>query len=639
MTSTNEGLYWATSFMPAEIQAGKPRIDLSRYELTVDRQRVKLERQPMELLIFLVQRPGLLVTRNDIIEKLWGQDVFVDVDGSINAAVRKIRSALKDDPTSPKYLETVVGKGYRFIGNLELIGGAQPSKAPPNPVQDTAAPAWRWKHNRALLAGVIVIVLLAAALWTWLRWHRGSDASAIHIHSIAVLPLANLSGDASQDYLADGMTDELITELVKIGSLRVISRTSIIRYQGTKTPLPQVAKELRVDAVVEGSVVRSGDRLRVTAQLIDANSDRHLWAESYEREFRDLLDLQKDVARTIAEQVNATLTPTEHKQLAEHMTVNPQAHEAYLRGIFFWNKWTEDGVRKSIDYFQEAIQADPNYALAYAGLANSYISMGDFGVGVLPPHKANTIAEQAALKAISHDQGLAEAHAALAMSRFRSDGDLSGVEEEFKRAIELSPGSATPHHWYSHYLMAVGRSQEAIAEGERAYDLNPIDPEMGTHMQFVYLFLHRYDEVIEQGRRSVELDPNFGETYFMLAQAFEQKKMYAEAKGNFLQALRLSGRRSMVLASFGHLLAVSGDRRGAQKMLDELNALSQTRYVPSYEKGLVDVGLGNDEAALEDLSRAYQEGSHWMFILQTDARLDPLRSDPRFQDLLRRVAH
>ncbi len=294
-------------------------------------------------------------------------------------------------------------------------------------------------------------------------------------------------------------------------------------------------------------------------------------------------------------------------------------------------------MRKSIGYFEQAIQEDPNYASAYAGLANSYIAMGDFGVGVLAPHEANAAAEQAALKAISLDDALGDAHAALAMSRFRSDGNLKGVEDEFKRAIVLSPGSVTPHHWYSHYLLAVGRSEEAIAEGQRAYDLSPIDPEMGTHMQFLYLFQHRYDDVIEQGGRNLDLDPNFGETYFMRAQGFEQKHMYVEAKRDFLRAVDLSGRRSMVLASLGHLLAVSGDRRGAQEILAELNALSARRYVPAYERGLVHVGLGDKEAALGDLKQAFKEGSHWMFILQADARLDPLRSDVRFRDLVRRI--
>lgn len=620
--------------MPAEVQAAKPSINLSRYELRVHGRRVKLERQPMDLLIFLVQRKDQLVSREDIVEKLWGKDVFVDVDGSINRAVRKIRAALEDDPANPSYLETVVGKGYRFIGEVELVEAITPSVQP----QTNGKPRADNSLRRAvpILLAVSLLLVFTGAL---IRWqYRRSNSALPRIHSLAVLPLANLSGDPSQDYFADGMTDELITELARIDSLRVISRTSVMRYKNTKTLLPQIARELSVDAVVEGSVVRAGDKLRITAQLIESATDHHIWADSYERDFRDVLTLQREVALAIAAQVNANLTPGERSRLAGKSTVNSEAYENYLRGLFFWNKWTEDGVRKSIEYFQQAIQADPMYAPAYAGLANSYIAMGDFGVGVLAPHNANAAAEQAALKAISLDSALGDAHAALAMSRFRSDSNLNGVEEEFKRAITLSPGSVTPHHWYSHYLLAVGRSQEAIAEGQTAYDLSPIDPEMGTHMQFLYLFLHRYDEVIAQARKNLELDPNFGETYFMRAQAFEQEHMYVEAKRDFLRAIDLSGRRSMVLASLGHLLAISGDRRGAQQILAELNALSARRYVPAYEKGLVQVGLRDNEAALEDLRQAYKEGSHWMFILQTDARLDPLRSDPRFHDLVGRVA-
>ena len=625
--------------MPADTQAGKPRIDLASYQLSLNGSRVRLERQPMELLIFLVQRKGQLVTRQEIIEKLWGKDVFVDVDGSINAAVRKIRSALRDDPASPNYLETVVGKGYRFVGEVEVAGSRlQPAATltdsnTPQPI--TPHSAVTLQHGLPIAA--IAIILLAAATWGWFRWHRATGSSAAPIRSIAVLPLANLSGDASQDYFAEGMTDELITELAKFRSLRVISRTSVIRYQGTKTPLPQIARDLRVDAVVEGAVVRSGDKLRITAQLIEASTDRHLWAESYVRDSRDVLTLQREIAGAIAAQVNANVDLTENNTVVDKRPVNSQAHEAYLRGIFFWNRWTEDGVRKSVGYFQQAIQADPSYAPAYAGLANSYIAMGDFGVGVLPPHQANTDAEQAALKAISLDETLAEGHAALALSRFRSDGDLSGVEKEFRRAIELAPGSATAHHWYSHYLLAVGRNEEAIAEGERAYDLSPIDPEMGVHMQFLYLFLHRYNQVIEQGRKTLELDPNFAETHWLNGQAYELKQMYKEAGLELQAAVELSGRRTAVAAAQGHFLAVSGDRSGALKILAELNALSEQRYVPSYEKALIYVGLGNKDASLDELEKAYAEGSHWMFILQSDARLDPLRGDARFQRLVHRV--
>lgn len=618
--------------MPVNTQSDTPRIDLSRYELTVHGQRVRLERQPMELLIFFAQRPGQLVNRDEIIQKLWGSDVFVDADRGINSAVRKIRSALKDDPAAPKFLETVVGKGYRFTGNLELVQtSSPPAQGEAEPISER--PKRRWLRL-AFLTGCALVVLTLGIVGA--QYQRSRKASP-RVHSIAVLPLANLSGDSSEDYLADGITDELITELARIGSLRVISRTSAMRYRDTKVPLPQIAQQLKVDAIVEGSVTRSAGRLRVTAQLIDGASDQHIWADSYERDTRDMLSLQRELAHAIASQVNASLTPDENARLASKHALDPRAHEAYLRGLFFWNKWTEEGVRKSIEYFRQALDIDPNYASAYAAMANSYISLGDFGVGILPPHEANAAAEQAALRAISLDETLAEAHAALAMSRFRCDSDLTGVEPEFRRAIDLSPGSSTPHHWYSHYLLAVGRSQEAIREGELAYDLNPVDPEMSTHLEFLDLFLHRYDKVIERAGASLELDPNFGETYFMRAQAYEQRQMYAEAKRDYLQAKKLSGGRSMILASYGHLLGISGDRIGARQIHSELTALSRQRYVPSYEKGLMDIGLGNREGAMSDLTQAYNEGSHWMFVLQTDARLDPLRSNPRFQELVRRV--
>ena len=346
--------------MPAEVQAAKPSIDLSRYELRVHGRRVKLERQPMDLLIFFVRRKDQLVSREDIVEKLWGKDVFVDVDGSINRAVRKIRAALDDDPAHPAYLETVVGKGYRFIGDVELVEALAPT--PSSDKTEVVNSGWR---TRRILVGVVLLVALTGAL---IRWqYRRSTSAPPKIHSLAVLPLTNLSGDPSQDYFADGMTDELITELARIDSLRVISRTSVMRYKNTKTPLPQIARELRVDAVVEGSVVRAGEKLRITAQLIEGTTDHHIWADSYERDFRDVLTLQREVARAITAQVHANLTPGERSRLAGKNTVNSEAHENYLRGLFFWNKWTEDGMRKSIEYFQQAIQADPKLRACLRG--------------------------------------------------------------------------------------------------------------------------------------------------------------------------------------------------------------------------------------------------------------------------------
>jgi TolB-like protein/DNA-binding winged helix-turn-helix (wHTH) protein/Tfp pilus assembly protein PilF len=634
----NRRYTWQSGFMSVEIQAGKHRLDLSRYQLSRDGRPLKLERQPMELLIFFVQRKGQLVTRDDIVEKLWGKDVFVDVDRSINAAVRKIRSALKDDPGRSKYLETVVGKGYRFIGDVEVVS------APSVTVQELAGrksePVAAPKSYRlgAIFQIVgLLVVLVGVATWSWVRWHLHSPAEHSNIHSLAVLPLANLSGDPSQDYLAEGMTDELITELAKISSLRVISRTSIIRYQDTKKTLPEIAKELRIGAVIEGTVFRSGDKLRITAQLVEANTDRHLWAESYERDFRDVLSLQREVAGKIAEQVNTALTPAERSKLGQTIAVNSQAFDANLRGRFFMNKWTEDGVGKGIGYFQQAIQADPNNALAYAGLAESYISLGDIGVGILQPQEANAEAESAALKAISLDETLAEGHLALAISRFRCDRDLAELETEFKRTIDLNPSSAGAHHWYSHYLLARGRVQEALAEAQRAYDLSPVDPDMGVHLQWLNYYLHNYDEVILRGRQTEELDPNFSETHWFMGLAYEQRQKYKAAGAELQMAVKLSERRVAILSSFGHFLGISGDRHGALKILTELNLRSRQRYVPSYDKALLYMGLGDDNRTLAELGKAYKEGSFWMLTLQSDPRFDPLRSDARFQELVRRV--
>jgi TolB-like protein/DNA-binding winged helix-turn-helix (wHTH) protein len=425
--------------MALEVQTGKPCLDVSRYELTVNGKRVKLERQPMDLLILFVQRKGELVTRQEIIDRLWGKNVFVDVDRSINSAIRKIRAALRDDPTAPKFLETVVGKGYRFIGEIDVVDprSAAPQTMPQNqPAAPHPSSTPRHRSLAFLITGALVL-LMATFIWSVIRTRRSGPALG---YSIAVLPLANLSGDPSQDYLAQGMTDDLITELAKISSLRVISRTSSMHYAGSTRPLPEIARELRVDAIVEGALVRSGDKLKLTVQLIDAKSDKHLWAERYERDLRDVLSMQYEVAQAISDHLNGNVASVGSAVPVRRHTVSPEAYEAYQRGRFFWNKWTEDGVRKSIEYYQQAIQADPDYAMAYAGLADSYISLGDFAIGVLTPQQSSDAAEAAALKAISLDDSLAEAHSALAMARFRY-GHLAEDEREFKRArVGAEPG-------------------------------------------------------------------------------------------------------------------------------------------------------------------------------------------------------
>ncbi|HET9308141.1 MAG TPA: winged helix-turn-helix domain-containing protein, partial [Candidatus Sulfotelmatobacter sp.] len=334
--------------MASEVQMGKPCLNVSRYELTLNGKRVRLERQPMELLILFVKRKDELVTREQIIDKLWGKNVFVDVDRSINSAIRKIRAALKDDSAAPRFLETVVGKGYRFIGEIDVVDhrSAAPQISPQN--QPVASLPSKTTHRRSiafLIAGALVL-LMATFILNLVRTRRSGAAPG---HSVAVLPLANLSGDPSQDYLAQGMTDDLITELARIRSLRVISRTSSMHYAGSTRPLPEIARELRVDAIVEGSLVRSGDKLKLTVQLIDAKSDKHLWAERYERDVRDVLSMQYEVAQAISDHLNGNAASAGPAVPVRRHTVSPEAYEAYQRGRFFWNKWTEDGVRKSIE--------------------------------------------------------------------------------------------------------------------------------------------------------------------------------------------------------------------------------------------------------------------------------------------------
>ncbi len=475
---------------------------------------------------------------------------------------------------------------------VDLRRLASPGSAPPK--RETTPTRQNWLRMTIVAAILFsALALLFAFDVGGLRERIFGRTTGKSIHSLAVLPMENLSHDLSEEFLADGMTDQVIADLSKIQALRVISRTSVMHYKGTNKTLPVIADELNVDAVVEGAVLRSGGRVRVTAQLIQAAGDKPLWTESYERDMNDVLTLQRDVARDIAQEIKVTLRPAEQARLAGTRKGNPRAYEAYLKGLYFWNKWTEEGVRKGIDSFQHAIEIDPEYALAYAGLADAYNALGDFGMGSVPPREAAAQAEAAAQKAIALDEGLAEGHAALAMAQFRCDRDWISVEKEFKRALVLNPSYATAHHWYAHYLMAADRIQEALAESNRAYDLSPIDPEMGVHLQWHHFLTGDYDQVIQQGRKILEFDPTFNEAHLYLGLAYEQKAMYADAIGELEKAVQLSGGRVIAKSSLGHAYAISGKRDAALKVLTGLRDSSKQRYISSYDFAMLDLGLGN----------------------------------------------
>jgi TolB-like protein/tetratricopeptide (TPR) repeat protein len=448
----------------------------------------------------------------------------------------------------------------------------------------------------------------------------------------AVLPLENLSGDASQDYFSDGMTDELITELGQISEVRVISRTSVMTYKGARRPLPQIARELSVDAVVEGTVLRSGSRVRITAQLIQASTDMHLWAQTYEGELRDTLALQNKVARTIAQQIRVKLKPQER---SESKIVNPEAHEAYLKGRYFWNRRTGEGLRMAVDYFNQAIAKDPNYAQAYSGLADSYALMGDWEYGVLAPKEAFPKAMAAATKALALDNALGEAHTSLAFSLDLFDWDWQSAEREYKQAVELSPSYATAHQWYAWHLIVLGRNSEAVKEMRRAESLDPLSLIIGADMADILLIARLYDESIQQSRKTIELDPGFAVAHYQLGQAFGQKHMYNEAISELQKAIGFSGGNRTFASNLAYTYATSGRRSEAVKILRDLENRSNNGFSSASEIALVYVGLDEKDQAMTWLEKAYEERFNPSVLFRPC--FDPLRSDPRFQYLLRRI--
>jgi TolB-like protein/Flp pilus assembly protein TadD len=457
------------------------------------------------------------------------------------------------------------------------------------------------------------------------------------IDSLAVLPLENLSHDPEQEYFADGMTEELTTTLGQIEALRVISRTSVMRFKGVRPPggLPEIARQLKVDAVVEGSVLRSGERVRITAQLIDARTDRHLWAQSYERDLRDVLSLQGEVAQAIANEIKIKVTPQEQVRLARTRSVSPEAHEAYLKGHYYCDLRTEEGLKKGIEYFQRAIEKDPRWAEAYAGLAESYGLLTSWGF--MAAREAYPRAKAAALKALELDGTLAEAHAELGMVSNEYDWDWASAEKEYKRAVELNPGYAGTHKAYAEYLSEMGRHNEAIAEIKRAQELDPLSLMINTLVGYVFFHARRYDEAIAQYRRTLELSAGFYPAHLFLAGAYEQEKLYDEAMSEYQKAAALQGGGPRVAAGLARGYAAAGRRTEALKIISQLMELSKRRPVSSYGIAEAYTALGDFDQAFAWLEKAYEEHPYELCYLKVDPTNDPLRSDPRFQDLLRRM--
>jgi TolB-like protein/DNA-binding winged helix-turn-helix (wHTH) protein/Tfp pilus assembly protein PilF len=601
--------------------------------------RIKVQQQPLRLLEMLLERPGEIVTREELRSRMWPQESFGDFDQAVNVAVAKLRTALGDSADNPRFVETIPRRGYRFLAEVSvsdpsprhpLVSSDQTSSSQANvPIARDTPP----RSNRMVwaVAAVAAVLLLSTSVWVFLK--RGSpEATSLPgapvsgaVSSLAVLPLENLSTD-SQDYFADGMTDELITDLAQIGALRVISRTSIMPYKGIRKPLGQIARELNVDAVVEGTVLRSGTRVRITAQLIRAPADQHLWAQSYEGDVRDTLALQKKVAREIAEQIRITITPKEAAALATAKMVNPEAYDSYLKGQYFSKKRTADDFRKATAYFSQAIAIEPNYALPHAGLADIY-QLSD----------RPQLAREEVQRALKLDDQSAEAHNSLANLLYLFNHDWQGAEKEFKRAVELDHNYAPAHHWYSMYLALEGRREEALAEAQKAYELDPLSPVVGANLAKILQEDAQYDLAIEQAKKTLDLEPNSALTHAVLGVVYHEKKMYTEAIAEYKKALQLGGSPSEYRGLLGYTDAVSGNHSEAKKMIAELKTLRPRETRAALDIAVVYSGLGNRESAMQWLEKAEHEHVTDLIGIEQDARFSALRTDPRFRALARRI--
>ncbi|MBV8867644.1 MAG: winged helix-turn-helix domain-containing protein [Acidobacteriaceae bacterium] len=575
-----------------QIRFGIFEVDPRSGELFRQGSKVKLQNQLFQLLAVFLDHPGEVVTREDLRRRLWPEDTFVDFDRGLNKAINGLRATLRDPAKKPRFIETLPQRGYRFIAPVEHVGGDSRNRS-----QDRIVPR-----------------------------------EALQIDSLAVLPLDNHSGDSAQEYFCDGMTEELISALSKISSLRVISRTSVMRYKGVRKSLPAIARELRVDAVVEGSVMRSDQKVRITAQLIHAAEDKHLWSGKYERELRDVLQLQSEIADSLASQIHKVVEPGARFPAAARQ-VHPQAYEACLKGNFFRDKMTPADLEKSTEYFTQAIGLDPAYARAYADLSQSYFYLGLFGV--VPCSEAFPRAKTNALKALELDETVTAAHNALASIHILYDWDWTAAEAECSRAVALSPCDAVTRAHWADYMSIRARHDEAIMEYERALELDPISRVRIGHFGLVLYRARRYDESIVQCQRALEIDPTYANALWFLALSLEQKGHLAESVEKLETAVRLSA-GAHYRALLGRAYALIAEEMKARNILHELKALAQQRYVSPFDVAVVHLGLGDLTSAFEWLEEAYRQRV-FRIIELTLPMFDNLRSDWRWQHLVQRI--
>ncbi len=639
---------------------------------------LKLERIPLEILLLLLEHPEKIVTRDQIVLRIWGQGVFLDTDNSIRGAIRKLRQVLKDDAETPRFIQTITGQGYRFIAPVidpkeaktgedsgegepplaasdrsfvsELDGWLQARRLrvvdqdhdPQSEVATGAAMAPGTGSRRthvsffggAIASLAILCMVALLAFWVW-RWPSNHPADSTTKTVLAVLPFENLSGDPDQEFFCDGLTEEMIVQVGKLSRdrLTVIARSSVAKYKGSKLTANEIGTQLKADYLVQGSVQRSSQRVRITVQLIQPKNQTDLWTESYDRELKDVLSVQDSVVRSIANHIHIALTDAQQRRLANPQQTAPDAYVAYLKGRYYWNKRTAESIQKAIPYFQQAVDIDPEYAAAYSGLADC--NSGLAWHGFKSPAEALPNAYAAAHKAIEINPESAEAHSSLGLV-LSHRWDWAGAEAEFKRALELDPYYANVHHWYGDYLSIKGHNDEAISEAKRALELDPLNLMISTWMGLRYYMARDYSAAIEQNRDSVRLDPNFAAAHLLLGQDYVQAGLHHEAVDELKKAAILSG-SPLYRAQLAVALATAGRKSEALQVAHELETDSTKRYVSPYGMAQIYAALNDRERTFKWLQAAYDDRAVWMDYLGHDPVFDRYRTDQRFQELLKRI--
>jgi TolB-like protein/DNA-binding winged helix-turn-helix (wHTH) protein/Flp pilus assembly protein TadD len=641
---------------------GRFRLDREAHLLVSGEKIVALEPKAVEVLLILVEKRGELVPRKDLMSAVW-PDTFVE-ESNLSSNISILRRQLGVTADGGDYIQTIPKRGYRFVAAVKqvlaepvlLVSQDIASEAAPavetgsDPLNQSAGmgeagptgtttaasikkPAVRPGIVLAAAAGLLASVLTLLYLAGW-HWRLGGSGAEAHIDAIAVLPLENLSGDPAQEYFADGMTEALTADLAQIGALRVIARASVMQYKGAKQPLAQIAQRLNVEAVVSGSVLRSGNRVRITAALIRVATGQQLWAKTYERNLGDVLDLENEVARAIAGEVQAKVTAQEHMRLARNRSVNGDAYDAYLKGRYYYNRFTIDGFSKSIEYFEQSIKLDPDYATAYAGLADALASLEQ--IGAAQPEDVHPKALVAASKALAMDDGLPETHAAMASVR-ANDWEWSAAERESKRAIQLNPGFPLAHLYYSNMLRHLGRREESIAEARRALELDPLSPLTNEELADAHLSARQYDAAIEQYKKTLDLYPNQAAPRDSLGWAYVYEGKYDQGMEEIRKSIAMYGEAPGISPEIAFIYGITGRKGEAYKILNRLLSTSKTAPVAAHHFALIYVGMGKKDEAFAWLEKAYEQHSPMMAWLKVDQRFDSMRQDPRFEDLMRRV--